>query len=259
MRCKICANESKYKFAAKILRKYEVKYFYCEDCGFLQTEQPFWLSEAYKSPINVSDTGCLSRNISLSRIVTSLLILFYDYKKCFLDYAAGYGIFVRLMRDKGFDYYWNDKYAPNLLARGFEYKKGMKIEAITTFESFEHFNEPMSEIQTMLDISKNIIFTTELLPSDIPEPNSWWYYGLEHGQHISFYSYKTLRYIANYYKLNIFSKGNLHILTEKNNIKNYKLNVLKLNKAGLDRLLALTFLKPKTWNDHLKIRYENLI
>lgn len=52
MTCKICGKENKFIFKAKILKKYDVSYFHCENCGFLQTEEPHWLSEAYKSPIN---------------------------------------------------------------------------------------------------------------------------------------------------------------------------------------------------------------
>lgn len=259
MICKICKKENNYIFKAKILKKYDVAYFHCENCGFLQTEEPYWLSEAYKSPINISDTGYLSRNISLSKTLTTLLILFFDYEKSFLDYAGGYGVFVRLMRDIGFDFYWDDKYTQNLFARGFEYKSGMKIEAITTFESFEHFDKPMEEIENMLKISKNIIFTTELLLFPIPEPDKWWYYGLVHGQHISFYSKKTLNHIANYFGLKYIFSGSIHILTEKKNISNLKLKVLKLNKFGLNKYLSKYFLTSKTWTDYLKMSNEDIV
>jgi hypothetical protein len=253
MTCKICGKENKFVFKAKIMKKYEVSYFHCENCGFLQTEEPYWLSEAYKEPINISDTGYLSRNINLSKIVTTLLVSFFDYKKSFLDYAGGYGVFVRLMRDIGFDFYWYDKYTQNLFARGFEYKEGMAIEAITTFESFEHFDKPMEEIENMLKISKNIIFTTELLPYPIPEPNKWWYYGLDHGQHISFYSKKTLNYIASYFGLRYCSFRNIHIFTEKENITDFKVKILLgLNKLGLHKILSKFLLTSKTWEDYLE-------
>jgi hypothetical protein len=144
----------------------------------------------------------------------------------FLDYAGGYGLFTRMMRDIGFDFYWNDPFSQNLTARGFEYKKNTDnaISAITSFESFEHFEDPLGEIKKMLEIAPNIIFTTELLPSIIPKPQDWWYYGLEHGQHISFYSEKTLRLIAHKFGLNyytdhksfhFFSKKQLNYLVKK--------------------------------------------
>ena len=120
------------------------------------------------------------------------------------------------MRDIGFDFYWSDPYTTNLFARGFEYNPSDKIELITTFESFEHFSGPLEEIEKRLKISKNILFTTEILPDLIPKPNDWWYYGLEHGQHISFYSVKTLKFIALKYGLNLYSNGkSLHLLTNK--------------------------------------------
>jgi len=120
------------------------------------------------------------------------------------------------MRDIGFDFYWNDKYTQNIFARGFEGGLLDNYEAITTFESFEHFVEPIKEIENMLLISKNIIFTTELLPSPVvPYPDKWWYYGLEHGQHISFYSEKTLNYIAKKYNLFLYKVGSIHLLHKK--------------------------------------------
>ena len=57
----------------------------------------------------------------------------------------------------------------------------------------------------MLKISKNILFTTTLLPSPVPKPGTWWYYGLEHGQHVSFYSLETLQSIAKHFNLHFFS------------------------------------------------------
>jgi len=251
MNCNICAKKSYPVFTAKILQKYDIQYFYCENCGFLQTEEPYWLKEAYSESINVSDTGYMQRNINLSQKLTILLSLFFDKNAKFLDYAGGYGVFVRMMRDIGFDFYWDDKFTQNLFAKGFEYKYTDKCEAVTSFESVEHFDNPIAEIENMLNISKNIIFSTELLPSPIPKPEDWWYYGLDHGQHISFYSEKTLHYIAEQYNLNYAHWGGVHIFSEKK-ISNLKLKALKLSKIGLHKILQRQ-LKGKTWADYLKM------
>jgi hypothetical protein len=251
MTCKICNQETKQIFQATILNKYEIKYFHCEYCGFLQTEEPYWLEEAYSESINVSDTGYMQRNIGLSRKLTILLSLFFDKNQKFLDYAAGYGVFVRMMRDIGFDFYWDDKYTTNLFARGFEYKNTDKYEAVTTFESFEHFVAPMDEIESLLKISKNIIFSTELLPDTIPKPKNWWYYGLDHGQHISFYSPKTFEFIAKKYNLHYANLNGLHLLSEKK-ISKFQLKILNLSKFGLHKIIQKQ-LKSRTWKDYLKM------
>jgi len=250
MKCKICNQENKSIFSGIILNKYNIKYYHCSHCKFMQTEEPYWLDEAYKESINASDTGYMQRNLNLSKKLTILLSLVFNKNDSFLDYAGGYGVFARLMRDIGFNYYWDDKYTINLFARGFEYSKE-GIDAITTFESFEHFINPLEEIEKMLQISKTVIFSTELLSSNVPETKDWWYYGLDHGQHISFYNENTFQFIANKYGLNYYNLGSLQLLTNKN-IPQYVKLVLKFSKFRLHEILQKQ-LKSKTWSDHLKM------
>ena len=88
MNCKICKSKMQKIFGAKIMNKYEIDYFYCQNCGFLQTEEPYWLDEAYKDSITVTDTGYMQRNIYQSEITTILLLMFFNYKKKFLDYGG---------------------------------------------------------------------------------------------------------------------------------------------------------------------------
>ncbi|NOQ29771.1 MAG: methyltransferase domain-containing protein [Helicobacteraceae bacterium] len=252
MQCKICKQNNSTIFSDTILNKYKIEYFHCSKCGFLQTEEPYWLDEAYEESINISDTGYMQRNIYLSNKLTILLFLCFDNKAKYIDYAGGYGVFVRLMRDIGFDFYWDDKFTKNLFAQGFESENILYTEAITTFESFEHFEKPLEEIEKMLNITKNIIFTTELLSDNIPEPSDWWYYGLEHGQHISFYSETTLKFIAKKYNLNYISFGSLHLFTE-NKISKFKLNMLRFERFGFHKLLEKC-ITSKTWSDHLSMK-----
>lgn len=216
MKCKICTSISQRAFSAKMLEKYEIQYYLCGTCGFLQTETPYWLEESYGSAISAFDTGLIARNIGLSKKVSALVYFLFDHKASFLDYAGGYGVFTRLMRDAGFDFYWHDPYSQNLVARGFEYDGTAEIDLITTFESFEHFTDPLAELEKMMAISGNILFSTELLPTPVPPPGSWWYYGFEHGQHVSFYSRETLRYLAAKLGVSVYSYGStLHLFTSR--------------------------------------------
>ena len=173
MKCKICSNETYNIFSAKILNKNNIKYFYCDYCGFLQTEESYWLKEAYSNPISIIDTGIMARNIDSSKITAVILYFLFNKYGKFLDFAGGYGFLTRLMRDIGFDFYWHDPYSPNLVARGFESKSNnLKYELITSFESFEHFTEPIKEIESMIQFSDNILFSTELLPPTLPNPKN---------------------------------------------------------------------------------------
>ena len=82
-----------------------------------------------------------------------------------------------------------------------------------------------------------------------PKPNEWAYYGLNHGQHISFYNLKTLHYIAKKYNLNLYSNGKtLHLFTEKR-LSNSLFNLLlNLNRLGLFYIVK-RFLNSKTMQD----------
>jgi hypothetical protein len=215
MTCKICQQKMDEVFNALVLGKYQVRYHHCPHCGFLQTEDPFWLDEAYKEPINAEDTGLLTRNMFFSNTTALLLFFLFDKDKKFLDYAGGFGVFTRLMRDIGFDFYWHDPFTTNLLARGFELNDAAEqVELLTTFESFEHFRDPVAELQKMLAYSSNILFSTCLTPSPVP-PSDWWYYQFEHGQHISFYSKQSLLHLAQKHGLHFYSHNFLHLLTKK--------------------------------------------
>lgn len=238
--CKICSQKSTYIFSAKILQKYDIKYFHCPNCGFLQTEEPFWLDEAYSSAIGIVDTGILQRNLLLSKRTSVLINFCFNKKNKFLDYAAGYGIFVRLMRDIGYDFYWSDPYADNLLARGFEYDDLKKIELVTAFECFEHFANPIEEIEKILDISETVIFSTRVFKNTPPKPEDWWYYSLKTGQHISLYSVKTLKFIAAKYKLYLSTDNKSFHLFSKKKINNTIFNLLnKLSIVGLSRFVQM--------------------
>jgi hypothetical protein len=215
MTCKICQQKMEIAFKAVVLGKYQVCYYHCPHCGFLQTEEPYWLGEAYKDPINAEDTGLLSRNIFFSETASLLLFFLFDKNGTFLDYAGGYGVFTRLMRDIGFNFFWHDPMTQNLLARGFEYHDPVeKCELLTSFESFEHFADPLTEMKKMLAISNNILFSTFLLPTSVPS-SDWWYYQFAHGQHISFYSKESLQYIANENGLHFYTHGFFHLFTKK--------------------------------------------
>lgn len=127
-------------------------------------------------------------------------------------------MFVRLMRDLGFDFKWQDKFCANLFATGFEAALSVqqRFDALTAFEVFEHLEDPMSELTEMLKLSDVVIFSTSLLPDPPPRISDWEYYGLEHGQHISFYSFRTLQRVAEIERMQFLSYGGyIHLLTRK--------------------------------------------
>jgi hypothetical protein len=220
MRCKICQSPTTAFDRARVLGAYEIQYYSCPACGFIQTEEPYWLDEAYAAPIGAADVGLLSRNIVLSRILKALIERFFERGGQFLDYGGGYGVLVRLMRDQGYDFYRSDPLCPNLFAQGFDAPEGRPAqppyELVTAFEVAEHLANPRGGIEQMLEYSPNLLLSTLLVPPSRPRPGAWWYYSLQGGQHISLYTRRSLAILAQSYGLRLYTNGtSLHLLTKR--------------------------------------------
>lgn len=214
--CNICRSVSAPFARGVILNKYDIQYYSCDKCGFIQTESPYWLKEAYFSAIARSDIGLIGRNIKLSNFSSVLIPMFYDSKAPFLDYGAGNGMFVRVMRDRGFEFYWHDKYAANQFAEGFEAPQDKRFSLLTAFEVFEHLPQPLETIEDMFHYSDTLVFSTRLLPRWKIMPDDWWYFTLDTGQHISLYSKESLKLIAEKFNVKLSSNGiSLHILSPR--------------------------------------------
>ncbi|MBF0401642.1 MAG: class I SAM-dependent methyltransferase [Magnetococcales bacterium] len=226
--CKLCGGSAEYWFHAQVLGRYRVAYHLCEQCDFLFTEEPYWLAESYEGVIkrqevdDKDDADGVARTMRLKEFVSMLLRNLFDAQGKFLDYGGSYGLFVRLMRDEGFEFYWQDNYCPNLFARGFEAVAAVEGEAesryelVTAFECFQHFVDPVQELDHIFAQSDAVLFTTRLLPNPVPKADEWSYYALESGRHVSFYSAKSLRTLAKNKDLTFLSNGtDTHLLAKR--------------------------------------------
>jgi hypothetical protein len=170
---------------------------YCHQCDFLYLSNPQWLNIAYKSPF-YGDTGYVRRNIETARFVKLLLLCHeaLNGNKTQLsgcDYGTGLGIFPRLMRDYGYDFWGADEYADMHLIKPFVNPVFNPVVR-TAFEVVEHVISLPHFLEQKILGSDIFIFSTSLrADNDIP-PLDWWYYCFEFGQHISFHSRKSICY-----------------------------------------------------------------
>ena len=233
--CPISGSLMKPVFSAVVLEKYEITYYYSQESGYLKTESPYWLDEAYQDAINDTDTGLVARNVRFSNELDAVLACLGIKNGNLLDVAGGYGLLTRLMRDKGYDCYTTDKYCENLFAQSFEPYSDFTAEALFAFEAMEHIEDPLQFLETQFHTykCKTIVFSTLTFTKKIPKKD-WWYYLFEEGQHISFYQPRTLSLLANklnchYYMIN----PAFHIITNK---PISKLNQMILSNYRIRRL-----------------------
>lgn len=89
MDCRVCHRPLGTSFSEGRILERNVEYFECAECGYVQTEEPTWLDEAYSSPINLSDTGIMARNSSVRLLIKEIqlirnrgvLIFVFDFHK----------------------------------------------------------------------------------------------------------------------------------------------------------------------------------
>jgi len=245
--CRCCNGITDPVFTG-MLFNHAVSYFDCPVCGYVQTENPHWLEQAYAKAINVSDTGIMARNQSNARIVLATLMMLGELDGAVVDCAGGYGILVRLLRDYGINALWSDRYCQNLLASGFEHG-GEPATLVTAFEAFEHFVNPAEELDRLLTIAPNVLFSTELITCPAPQQAEWWYYGKEHGQHIGFFRIKTLKKMAKERGKFLVSNGtSYHFITNKP-VNSFKWNLM-IKRNRFIPILIRGRLQSKVWSDH---------
>ncbi len=216
MHCKICSGRTEPAFTTTVLRKYAAEFRLCSHCGFLFAAEPHWLDEAYGSVITDADVGLVQRNLYLRNAAACLLAPMREAGGRFVDAGGGTGLFVRLMRDIGYDFYWADPYCANVHARGLEFdpsSRGAPIACVTAFEVIEHSADPLEFVRGLLQAygTDTLLLSTEVWSGDRP-PAEWHYYGFEHGQHISFLQQRTLAVIADRLGMKLSSAGMIHLM-----------------------------------------------
>lgn len=213
-KCVICNGDMIFFDKAIILNKYTVNYWRCYKCGFINTDTPYWLEESYSEAIANSDIGLVGRNYVMAQKTSSIIKICFPNTKRYLDYGGGYGLLVRLMRDKGFNFQWYDKYCINLFAKNFE-QKSSHYDIVTAYEVFEHLVDPAKDVEDILLYCDNLLFSTSIIPEGINNISDWSYFAPNHGQHVSFYTKKSLKILAARYNRNYIGCGDLHLFSKQ--------------------------------------------
>lgn len=250
MNCKLCGAGTRPFGELVVLARHRARYLRCTACGYVFVEDPGWLDEAYADQaIAALDTGIAMRNLWLAEAVDALLRWRFRGVRRALDYGAGSGLFVRLMRDRGYDFRWADPYCPNLFAIGFEADPADRFDFATCFEVIEHLVDPLPVFAELAGRAPTLLVSTELLPEAGNRPGEWHYYTPETGQHIGFFTTASLAGVARKLGRHFASDGRmLHAFSSEPLDPRWLRTIAKRRRARW--LLRLRRRRaPLTWSD----------
>jgi hypothetical protein len=219
--CRLCGHEAKLYGRKLVLDKYEIAYYECGECQSLQTEQPYWLEEAYHVEGLGLDVGACQRCLNLSIEVSACLNVlgFHKDLPC-LDYGSGLGLFSRLMRDRGYNFHAYDKYIKPFFMDRFEGSLiDRKWSVLTVFEVFEHMVTPDLNCAELFKADPDIIFFTTQLWQN--QGLDWWYFVPEGGQHVFFFSDKGLQFLTDKYGFTLIDLKSVKIFLNNKMVKEY--------------------------------------
>lgn len=216
MNCKICDSPADEVFKKQVLFKYDVAYFRCKACGFVFTEEPYWLDEAYgKYPVSPYDVSSPSRAMMHVRTVERFMRKWVSPDAICVDYGGGTGMLSRLLRDRGYNFYRFDPHCENIYMPYFDWSQQdqrQKVGFVTSLEVFEHFVEPVAEVKKVTDLSDLILFSTGIAPEW--ELEKWFYLIPECGQHVALWSKQSLEKVARMFGMHFYTNGiNLHVFS----------------------------------------------
>ena len=211
--CRICASATRSLGRLRVLARHDVGFHQCRGCGFAQTDDPWWLDEAYSDAITATDLGLLARCRTMARRVPAVLACTPALRLPVLDWGGGYGTLTRMLRDAGIDCHHHDPYCSNVHARGFEgsLEDRDRWGAVLAIEVLEHLVDPWPFLRAAASRTDLLIATTAVVTEPAPPLDSWWYWAPEHGQHVSFYSARSLRRIAGELGMDYVPAGSLHV------------------------------------------------
>ena len=233
--CRICDQPAEFMFRKRLLKSIDAAYFQCTSCGHVEAEPPYWLDEAYHDLNFRRDTGMVDRCIWTAKTTVALAHrMDIGTDRVCLDWGAGTGLFVRICRDHGMNFFYLDRYAENIFARGFEFadSDGEDVALITAFEVFEHFPNPARDVGELAKLQPEfILFSTKLYGG---LGKDWWYF-TDDGQHVAVYTHTSLELLARQHGYFLLSDGShLHLFSKRRLRK----GVLKRCWRARDRLSA---------------------
>jgi len=188
--CRLCGAKNTQLLGSHLfLSKYTAQYYQCRDCFYLFVDPVTWLEEAYKIDTTLIDTGRYLRNNTIKDYILRQIPL----AKNLLDYGSGYEMLLKRALQgltSSYQVQSYDKYIPHLKD---DTLLEQKYDLIVAAEVFEHLMDPLDFLKWATDHCSTLLLTTTVM--DLKTYPNDAYYSRPYGQHIGFFTAKTLEWV----------------------------------------------------------------
>jgi len=197
IKCRICSSKVVKKWTMKVRDRFEGKLMQCKECDALQFVGLDWLKDAYYGDFSVRfDEGRFIRNKVVYVLVRKLTKAFFDSDKVtLLDYGGGEGVLEDLLCIKAKPSYKPETYDPYVRKHSELPKK--TFDFITCIEVLEHLQDVSAFFNDIKKIfhKDSIMLCSTSLYDPTKHDKKWQYLSTEIGQHITFWSKKSIRHL----------------------------------------------------------------
>lgn len=191
--------------------QYNIKYYYCKNCYFIFLDEEKIISPKKEKERYMKHNNDFSNEgyvIMFKRFIKRWIRPYYIPFGTALDFGCGpVPVLALLLKEEGFEVDIYDlHFAPEKVYTN------KKYDLITLTEVIEHLKNPLKIINTLIrHLNRNgiLVIMTLFHPENEEVFKKWWY--RTDCTHISFYSAKTFRYIANTLDLKV-------LITDEKNI-----------------------------------------
>lgn len=213
MKCRLCGEQKLNKLKAKKLKTGD--YYHCQNCDLIFLPARHMPSPAEERRIYLKHDNTFATEGYVNMFEKFIAKYIKPYKSeiaTALDFGCGPGpVLATMLKEEGIKV---DIYDPYFFPA--EDYRGNQYDLITSTEVFEHLARPDREIKKLMDIikpKKYLAIMTSLHPG--PQNLGQWNYRKD-DTHITFYSWKTMRWIAENFPFRIVkSDRKKNILMQK--------------------------------------------
>ncbi len=201
MRCRLCGSSD-----TDLWKAADKKYLFCRRCGFVQVLRKYFPSpdkerERYlKHDNSISNPGYVK---FLESFIDSAVMPYIERGSDILDFGSGPSpVLSELLNRRGYRTVSYDPYFSDI-----NFWKERTFRGVVSLEVFEHMHNPVRELESITAVIERggyLAIGTVLHHEDRTFFDKWWY--KDDFTHVSFYSEKTFRFIAEIFGLKFITQ-----------------------------------------------------